>query len=495
MKKVTHDGSVRKNIPQLLLLSAGAIAVLMVILDSHFSSIAYYLSETYLIVPCLLFFGYALRGDLTVFARRRMLLSVAAVCWFVFLQLIRKLSGIQPHPIATVFFVYLMAFPFASSTEDHSNTGIRLIGGLYVTASLVLVGYCACLLLDRVPHGMQESLWWDGARLHVLRHPNITACYLMIGIGFAGAFYATAKKRWVKLLLLAAMMAQFLTMALTNCRTVLLTTGALFGGIAFFRIFRGSKKQFLLGILVAVALLVGSFQFSGMIYQWNNERLVAALTASQEDAVGAKAAEMTQAWEKTTDPFSVDHMGVIVCSDDPVPLSNDVRTLAVRAVPVEHTDIIAGDNNQGSLADDMRTLNGRTVIWGSALRGIRANKAIALWGTAYPGALIAAYGPYQVDHAHNSWMETLLRLGLPGLVLSLVFTGISVWSAAKLVLRKETETWKKIIAMTTMCVLISGFLEPYLFINNVLFYPIDFVFFFCTGYLDYWSRPNPVVKN
>lgn len=490
-----YDGSVRNNVPLLLLLAAGAIAVLMIILDSQFSSIAYYLSETYLIVPCLLFFGYVFQADLTGFARRRMLLSVAAVCWFVFLQLIRKLSGIQPHPIATVFFVYLMAFPFASSTEDHSNAGIRMIGGLYIGASLVLVGYCACLLLGWVPHGMEEFLWWDGMRLHVLRHPNITACYLMIGIGFAGAFCAKTKKRWLKMLLLAAITAQFLTMALTNCRTVLLTTGALFGGIAFFRIFRGSWKQFLLGILVAAALLVGSFKFSGMIYQWNNARLVAAVVEPQEGTVGAEASEMTPKWEKPADSLPADQISVIACKDIQGPLTNDVSSLNVRAVPVEQTDIIAGDNEQGTLTNDMRTLNNRTIIWESALRGIRANKEIALWGTAYPGALIAAYGPYQVDHAHNSWMEALLRLGLPGLVISLVFTGISVWGAAKLILRKETEVWKKIIAMTTMCVMISGFLEPYLFINNVLFYPIDFVFFFCTGYLDYWSRANPEGKN
>ena len=87
-------------------------------------------------------------------------------------------------------------------------------------------------------------------------------------------------------------------------------------------------------------------------------------------------------------------------------------------------------------------------------------------------------------------MESLMRMGIPGLLLSLAFTAISVWSAARLVLRRDTELWKKIVAMMTMCVMVAGFLEPYLFITNVYYHVTDFVFFFCTGYLDYWCRPQ-----
>ena len=73
-------------------------------------------------------------------------------------------------------------------------------------------------------------------------------------------------------------------------------------------------------------------------------------------------------------------------------------------------------------------------------------------------------------------------------MMSLVFTALSVWSAAKLVLSGKTELWKKIIAMTTMCLLVAGFLEPYLFITNVYYHVTDFMFFFLTGYLDHWSN-------
>ena len=73
-------------------------------------------------------------------------------------------------------------------------------------------------------------------------------------------------------------------------------------------------------------------------------------------------------------------------------------------------------------------------------------------------------------------------------MLSLVFTALAVWSAAKLVLNGSVELWKKIVAMMTMCVMAAGFLEPYLFITNVYYHVMDFAFFFCTGYLDFWSN-------
>jgi len=458
MKWLQKEGTGGKNVPLLLLLAVGIIEFLFLTLESMFSGIGYYLAENYLIVPCLLLLGYALREKITVFARRRLLLAVAAVAWFVIVQMQHTLSGMESHPMATVFFVYLMAFPFASLSDDRENSGIRLIGGIFVAAALVLVGYSLLLLAGWIPSFMREVLFWDGARLHALWHPNITACYLLVGIGFASAFCVPAEKPWVKALLLAAVVVQFLVMSLTNCRTMLLMTGALFGGIALFGVFRGSWKQLLLGLLAAAVLLVGSFKLSGMIFQWNNDRLVAALSGESVEEAEPVTAEET--------------LGeAMMIPEEAPPLS---------------AAIIEGDNPQGTLANDMRTLNGRTIIWRSALNALRDNKSLALCGTAYPGTIISIYNPWEVVHSHNSWMEALMRLGGPGLILSLVFTAISVWSAAKLVLQKRTELWKKIIAMTTMCVLVAGFLEPYLFITGVYYHIVDFIFFFCTGYLDYW---------
>lgn len=447
MKLLQKEGFSGKNVPMLLLLAVGVVEFLFITLESRFSGIGYYLAETYVIVPCLLLLGYVLREKPGVFAKRRLLLAVAAVCWFVVVQCIHTLSGMENHPMATVLMVYLMAFPFASLTEDHESAGLLWIGGMFVAASLVLVLYTVLLLLGWVPAGLTPFVFWDGARLHALWHPNIAASYFMLGIGFSGVFCIRSRKNLTKLLMLGAIALQMMAMALTNCRTTLLLTGALLGGTVFFRIFRGGWKRFVLGLLAAAVLLAGSFKLSGMLYQWNNDRLLAAYTAAEESVA-----------------------------------ENPEEILVM-----EDTGIIQGDNQQGSLANDMRTLNGRTLIWGSALKAIRDNKALALWGTEYTGTAISVYNPFEVVHAHNSWMEALMRMGLPGLLMSLVFTALSVWSAAKLLLTQQTVLWKKVVAMMTMCVMVAGFLEPYLFITNVYYHVTDFAFFFLTGYLDLWS--------
>lgn len=453
MKWLQTEGTSSKNVPLLLLLAAGVIEFLFITLENQFSGIGYYLAETYVIVPCLLLLGYMLREKRNPFARKRLLLAGAAVGWFVIVQCIHKLSGMENHPMATVFFVYLMAFPFASLADDRKNAGLWCIGGMFIAAALVLVGYSAMLLLDLVPRGMEAYLYWDGARLHALWHPNVAAGYLMIGIGFSLVFCFRTRKKLVKVLLAGGIALQLTAMALTNCRTTLLLTGAMLGGTVFFLICKGGGwKRVVLGLLTAAVFLVGCFKLSGILFQWNNDRLLAVLTAVQ-----AEPASDSEVSEK-------------------------------EVVLIEDTGIILGDNEQGSLANDMRTLNGRTLIWQGALKAIRNDKKLALWGTEYSGTYITVYSPIPVDHAHNSWMETLMRMGLPGLMMSLVFTALSVWSAAKLILSPETLLWKKIIAMLAMCVMASGFLEPYLFLTNVYYHVTDFIFFFLTGYMDFWSN-------
>ena len=463
----------------LLLLAVAVIEFLFITLESLFSGIGYYLAENHVIVPCLLLLGWALREKQTVFARRRLLLAVAAVSWFVIVQCIHKLSGMENHPMATVFLVYLMAFPFAALTDDRDSAGLWQIGGMFVAAALVLAGYTVLLLLDLVPGGLENHLFWDGARLHALWHPNNAANYFMIGIGFCLAFCVPARKRLTKVLLLAAAAVQLMAMALTNCRTTLLLTGAMLGGTLFFLIFRGGWKRFVLGLAAAALVLVGTFQLSGMFYRWNNERLLASFQTAQAAAEEPAYPEAVQLAALTLEEIPTEE----------VPAAEAPAQEQTEPVILEDTGVILGDNEQGTLSKDMRTLNGRTGIWGAALKAIRDSKALMLWGTEYSGTIISAYHPqFPVVHAHNAWMETLMRMGIPGLLMSLVFTALSVWSAAKLILSAETVLWKKIIAMLAMCVMASGFLEPYLFITNVYYHVTDFAFFFLTGYLDFWSN-------
>ena len=471
MRLLQKEGTSGKNLPLLLLFVVGVIEFLFITLESQFSGIGYYLAENYVIVPCLLLLGYGLQQKQTAFARRRLLLAGAAISWFVIAQCIHTLSGMENHPMGTVFLVYLMAFPFASVAEDHENAGLRLMGGVFVAAALVLVGYSFLMLLDMVPGSMKNYLFWDGARLNALWHPNIVAGYLMIGIGFSLAFCAMTRKKEIRVLMVAAIVLQLAAMALTNCRTTLLLTGAMLGGTLFFVIIRkGGWIRFVLGLMVAGLVLVGSFKVTGKLFQWNNDRLLESFSAAQAEVPAETVAEEAVATEAPAEVAPVE-----------APAAKEQFIL-------EETGVLTGDNEQRGLAEDMRSLNGRTQIWEAALKVLKNDKSILLWGTEYSGTMISIYHWFDVVHAHNSWLETQMRMGLPGLMMALVFTVLSAWSAAKLLLSAKTELWKKVVAMLAMCVMASGFLEPYLFITNVYYHVTDFVFFFLTGYLDFWSN-------
>ena len=448
------------TLPLILLATVGVMEFLYISAESLFSYIGYYLTEDYLIVPCLLFVGMALAGNLTAFARRRLLLSGLTITWFVFAQIIHKLSGMGTHPIATVFFVYLMAFPFASVAEDRENRGLKLISILFVAACLVLTGYVLLLVLDAVPEMLKQILYWDGTRLHVLWHSNISACFFMIAIGFAVSLGLQTKKLWVKLAVVPVSGLLFVAMALTNCRTTLLMTCAFFGATVFFAMIqKGGWKRIVAGLVAALVIAAGSFWLSGEIFAQNSARIQRDLAA------------------KIQSEGSVENIrGEVIVNEE----TGEVN--------------IVSENQQKSLTNDMRTLNGRTWIWKGALKAVREDKRIALWGTEDVAPAVSRNFFTEVVHSHNSWMEVLMRLGVPGLMLALVYTGLAIYSAWMLVWSRHAELWKKVLAMLTICVMVAGFLEPYLFITNVYYHVTDFIFFFLVGYLDYWRAQLPKGK-
>ena len=516
MKQIKCKGcglSPEERFPYLLLLIAGVMEFAFITMESLFSYIGYYLVEDYIIVPCLLFVGYCLSRKFTGFARGRMILAALAIAWFTVAQLIHKLSGTATHPVGTVFFIYLMAFPFASAAKDEKNIGLRLIGWIFFGASMVHVFYTGLLLLDKVPEMMYPYLFWDGARLNSFWHPNINSCLFLIGIVFALFILLRSTNIVVKVIMGLSVPVQFFCMALTNCRTTLLLTGAFLGVAAFLVIGTKDWNRIAAGSVVAVMILAGSFSLSGKIYQWHNETLVAKVTAkleaqAEQEKAAAEAEKSAQSeTEKKPEQSQTEKETASDKQDAPKEdnagkkeeQSSEYQKAESSGESVEIREkyriskktgevILVSNNGQRGLTTDLKTFNGRTPIWEAALTALREHRRIALWGTEDVSFMVTMYRGKEYLHTHNSWLESLMRLGIPGLVIALVFTGISVAGAWAVVWSPRAELWKKLIAGLTMCILACGFLEPYLFITNVYYHIIDFVFFFCTGYLDHWRH-------
>lgn len=454
----------------LLLIVCGAEA-LFIITEGLFYYVGYYLIDNYIAVPCLLFLGVTLSQKKTKAAKQCLWLSGTMILWFVLAQIQHRTQGMAGSPPGFFLLSYLFAFPFASATEDgEKNLGFRLLSLLLVTASVILVGYSLLLILGCLPGVFESLVYWDGTRLHPLWHSNTAACLFMIGIGTGLMGLFQAKKAAGRLVLLVLIAVQFAALALTNCRTSILMTCGLLGCGVFFAINKGGWKRFTAGgaaALVTVALL---FLVSGKIYDMNQQIHVEQVRAQmqqgnfQEDTPGlqdsGRSAETQE--EKSTQNIYVD---------------SETAEITIHS-----------HDTQGTLADDLWTLNGRTGIWRSALEALRSNGMVCIWGTEYCGLLISQHNSFPVEHAHNSWMEIMMNLGLPGLLLALVYTGIALWSAAVLIFRRNVEIWKKAASVLLLCILVAGFLEPYLFITKNYYHFIDFIFFIYLGYLDQWRR-------
>ncbi|MDO5400074.1 MAG: O-antigen ligase family protein [Eubacteriales bacterium] len=437
------------------LMVLGVMELALAAFGPGLSYLPYFIVEKFSAVPALVFLGSVLVCRQSPLAKRHLLAGIGAVAWILAAQVMQYVGGEAPENIGMSWAAYLMVFPFAA-VEQERGRGMKWMGGAAAAVGALLTLYAGLLKLGVLADG---PVYWDGARLNALFHPNITACLLMMGLAFCLIFCFRVQQRWLKGVLLAAAALQFAAVALTNSRTNILMTCALLAGIVFFCIFRGGWKRLLLGGLAAVVVFVGAFALTDALYEAHYNQLVTEYLEEQA------AAQVPEA------------------------LSPSSASQASEAEPAVK---LPSQSGQGSLLNDLRTLNGRTVIWGSAFQAARWNSNILLRGTAYVGTVIStaqeARGSFPVEHAHNSWVQMLMSFGLPGLMIGLYFGFLALRGALCLLLRLDVQLWKKSVALLVLCLLMAGFLEPSLFTGSVFYHFINVIFFLCTGYVDLWRE-------
>lgn len=451
----------------LLLIGAGAVLCPFMLVDALVPGLGYFLSEKYLVVPSLLFLGAAVSGRLSVTGRRVLLLAVLSALWFAAVQMHHHLNHMDISPFGLFAVVYLLAFPYAVvAQENRNNAGLKWIGRIYLAFSGLMIVFAAMLLLDAVPEALASGLKWDGARVNLLWHPNGVGCLFMLAIGFGLYFFVRSKTRLQRGILAVLMVLQFCVLSLTNSRTAILLTCALIGGTVFFWIWRGGWKRFLAGAAAAAVGMAVLFCAYNLLFDWNTRVQTDKLVQKMQAAEAAPAS--------------------------PEPTAPQSQTLYVD--PETGEAKIIAQSGQGELLSDMKGLNGRNTIWKSAFTAMGENPAIRIWGTQYVALEISNRNPFPVGHAHNSWVQTMMLLGIPGLLMALVYTVIAVWNLWILLWRPEEALDKKIIALMVVCLLGAGVLEIYLFSGDMTTVFANFVFFLCTGYLIQWNRKDSITE-
>ena len=420
------------------LLAALAMIFAFFLLEDRASGVAYLLAERYLTVPAMVFLGASACQELPRRNRWHLFAGAAMVVLFFLNQILHQVLEAEAKQVGTFLCAYALCLPFAAATEDaQRQKGLQWMAGLFVAVGVLLTAYGVLLLLGAVPEYLQNYVCWDGARFYAMGHPNICATLLMIGLTFCVGFAIQCRKLWARAVLGILALGQFAVLSLTNGRTTIILTCLLLGGMAFCALRGRGWKRLLLAVLAAVVGMAAAFGVSRTLFGWNQARLI-----------GQRA--------------------------DDVQLEETTAETVLR--PQQH---------QGTLLDDMRTLNNRTVIWRNTLIGLEENPRVKYIGTEYVEMILTRYASGTIYHTHNSWLEVLYRMGLPGLGAALVMTVLAVWSAA-VVLWRNSDLWKSCVALLTLCLLGCALLEPYLFVVDVSYYYLDFLFLMCLGYLCLW---------
>ena len=463
MEKNEHlpaPSSVKNNpLPFYSLALIGLMLFFLIVFDNFYYFLVEDSVDALFIIPCMFLLGSACVGGVSPAAAKKLGLCLAVVVWLGLVQLFRREWDDWN---TRMMGMYLVAFPFAALTRDDKK-GLNILAAFYLAGSLVIACYTALLLLDSLHYYLQSFVYWQGARLYVFRHPNTTGSILLISVGFYLYFWAQVTVKWQKWLLGIGLAVLFTMLALTNSRTCIGIACILVGGAVFFALNKGGWKRFLTAAIAGVLVLVSLFFATQILWKIHNDALIAKYTAPASTGSSAAVDETNAVSQSSNQPSSQSY-------------------LIVNAATGE-TEIAGG--GQGTLKSNLGSLNGRTAIWNACLAAVRDNKSVQLWGTSDVPQLLANNG-IAAAHAHNSWLEILLQLGIPALLFALILTASAVWSSISLLLSKEQPLCRKYIALLTLCLLLNGILEPFLFSTSISFFSIEFPTLLCIGYTSHW---------
>ena len=402
-----------------------------------------------------------------VLLQRDVLLGIIMVLWFLALELNRRINYIPMQSLTIFAVVYLVALPFAAMTQDQNRrTGIQVISAIYIAAALSMLALGLVLMMGgKLPGALADQVYWDGARLLILHHPNIVSRIFMIGIALCLGFLGQTKRMWLKVLLLSTTALLFAANALTNCRAVIVVTCVVVAGNVFFLIYNHTGKRFLLSTVATIAAAILLVMSTTALYQWNSERLMkeAGMLAAPEQMLTVEEAE-----------------------------NSDHEIILPEATPLSETPEAKLESNansyQESFLSDLPTLNGRTYLWDSFIKKIWQEPAILLRGVVDTRLV---WGNL---HTHNAWLEALIMLGLPGFILVLFFSWNATWASLRLLWSEGVGMFQKNIALLALATMVAAMLEPCLFITYTEWSFSDFFFFLCLGYLMLWNRQIPRKK-
>lgn len=347
---------------------------------------------------------------------------------------------------------YLFALPFAWQMEDGQKKR-----GLYMVSVLlfVVIGLAAWLALicgiggenASIPH-VGGNFGFDDAgngtyRLTISGHPNISAALIGLAI-MLGIWLMCASKyrRWLLLPVLVLFAGLYSAFALTMSRTNMIQL-ALFAGMLLVlfllrRIPAQTKGRWL---KIAGSILAGAVA-AVLVFQ-SSYWIVDGFNAIKRTVISAQAEEQ-----------------MAEASDD-----EEQRTGYIGSRPI---------------GTDLATMTGRSDIYRETIRNLLQNPKALMLGSTSPAELVMEGHP----HAHNAYLQIVVCMGIPGLLMALWFSLRAVWASCRMVFchLKKASMADLVLVCAILTMLVGTIPETYLFYNGeAKLYNV--AFFLLYGYL------------
>ncbi|MDD3336153.1 MAG: O-antigen ligase family protein [Eubacteriales bacterium] len=296
--------------------------------------------------------------------------------------------------------------------------------------------------LSSQPWGIREG------RLYVFDyHPNEVGCAFTVALLLTLALIPRARSTWGRILLALIVVTLYAAITLTVCRTSMILTslglGALFTLLPMKRLARMKRlPRFCLhAALFVVTVSLAFFGFTPFSKIVTNFHGAAAFATEDTSLV------------------------------QPTPVALSEEALAQDKPPM----LLERD-----LGHDFGTFTGRTELWGTGLSYLKERPKTLLIGStdAEVSRIPRRYAQRVEYHLHNLWLELLVQIGLPGILLYALLMLMTLRAGLKLWLVPNTPLWIRFLPVVFVVLCINGAMEIYPGITGNI---MDMMFFILCG--------------
>ena len=373
--------------------------------------------------------------------------GAAFVGWYVLSRMLMKELYLDYSfmMFSNLCCAYLLAFPFARSMNDGQNkTGLKAVAIVFLIGYGIIawIGIISTLLNHPItlPYLGTEIKIGSFRRLWAGNHPNISACMFLNALLLGFWLLTQTRRRWLILPILLLGIGAYTGIALTDSRTTMLQVSCFAAGIVFLALLRlpvkAMWKKVSIGLLVGAACLVLVF----VSFDWVTQGVT---------------------W-----------------------LANQMTAYAETA----ERQVIANRN----FFSDLATMTGRTFIYQSLLELPANNPKILLTGMLNSEIVQVIREASGAEHAHNAFLQTLLNMGIPGLLLAVFFTVRAVWCSIRLIFHPKAHFADQVLTVILLVFLVATISEPYLFTEYLTI--ANMPFFLIFGYVLETERALRVPK-